>query len=96
MAAKLSAEAASQYLGITKSTFYRLVRWTIPAIRIGSRTLFDAADLDAWAESHKEPARWPSAVLIYAREPVRSVTAHNPAPGECYVDENGRLRLRDT
>ena len=95
MAAKLSAEAASEYLGVSRGTFYRRVRPTIPAIRIGSRTLFDPADLDAWAESHKESARRPSAALTYAPEPVRSVGVHKATHGVCYVDENGRLQLRE-
>ncbi|HET7543290.1 MAG TPA: helix-turn-helix domain-containing protein [Polyangiaceae bacterium] len=88
MAAKLSADEASAYLGVSRTTFYKRVRKGLPVVQIGARTVFDAVDLDAWAEQHKAVPRAPAVV----RPPVRSFKPE-PAPGTCYIDEAGKLRL---
>lgn len=54
----LGVKAAAAYLGATEWAVRKL-QWerAIPSIRIGQRLLFDIADLNAFIERQKEPAR---------------------------------------
>jgi excisionase family DNA binding protein len=73
----LSAPAAAEYLGVSTRTFYDHVRRHVATVRIGSRALFDAADLDAYAASRKVEPHHPQsesctpATKIVRPAPVR-------------------------
>lgn len=64
----ISAPEAARYLGVSTRTFYDHVRSGVAFVRIGSRVLFDAADLDAWAASRKQAPPEPVAPPV---EPSR-------------------------
>lgn len=53
----LPVRDAIEYLGIGRSTLYKLIdSGAIPTVPIGSRTLFDIDDLDAYIERTKGTA----------------------------------------
>jgi excisionase family DNA binding protein len=77
----LSALEAARYMGVSRRTFFMYVRKDVPSIQIGARVLFDAADLDTWAEAHKRAPE--------PKEPTRiEAPVHTGSP-------LGYLRRRD-
>jgi excisionase family DNA binding protein len=64
----LRAPAAARYLGVSLRTFYDHVRAHVPAVRIGTRVVFDPADLDAFAETRKVAPTGPSIVPLPTRD----------------------------
>lgn len=48
----------AKYLGVSKFTIYRLTReQMIPFYSVRDRLVFDLADVDAWMNAQKVPAR---------------------------------------
>ena len=52
----LSAKEAAQALSICEKTLWSMTtpRGTLPAVKIGTRVLYDPADLTAWINTKKE------------------------------------------
>jgi excisionase family DNA binding protein len=97
---KLRAKEAAAYLGVCRRTFYKHVRPTIPAIRIGSRVSFDTADLDAFTASRKEAVAEPPAEAPVARSfqppaPVRSREKATAAPATGRTTRDHLRQLRE-
>lgn len=53
----LSVNDTAEYLGITRSSVYRMINaGDLPVVHVGSRTLLDRHDLDAFIERNKAVA----------------------------------------
>lgn len=49
----LNVDEAAAYLGLAKSTVYKLVSWKrIPFYKLGARVLFDKGILSSWVERY--------------------------------------------
>ena len=86
----LGVDAAAAYLGVSVRTFYDHVRQHVQWVRIGSRVVFDPADLDAFCAARKVvPDGWvepePEPTLI-------TPSPHAPAQPTRQLGGSGKLK----
>lgn len=88
----LGVPAAARYLGVSVRTFYDHVRKELPCVKIGSRVTFDAVDLDAWADAHKER---PNSAASKPSDETPLAVPTPTAQRRWALDSAGKLRRND-